>query len=99
MSKNGRTAMSYHGSDVALAAVRAVLSDDHSAEAGEAAVRQIIALVIETGGIGALADLTAELVSKLAELVERAATASGLPAIDVADILFVDSVQTDRDRE
>jgi hypothetical protein len=75
---------------VALEAVRALLSDDHNAEAGEAAVREIIAGVIQTGGTGALVDLTTELASKVAELVERAAGDRGLAAVDVVDLLFVD---------
>jgi hypothetical protein len=75
---------------LALEAVRALLSDDHSAEAGEAAVRKIIAEVVRVGGTDALADLTAELASKLAEMVERAACTRGLAAVDVVDILFVD---------
>jgi len=74
----------------AVEAVRALLSDDHSAEAGEAAVREIIAGVIQTGGAGALVDLTAELASKVAELVERDACDRGLAAVDVVDLLFVD---------
>ena len=75
---------------VAVEAVRALLSDDHCAEAGEAAVREIIAGVIHAGGTGALVDLTAELASKVAELVERDACDRGLTAVDVVDLLFVD---------
>jgi hypothetical protein len=90
MRENGKPAMFKVRSDVALEAVRALLSDDHSAEAGEAAVRKIIAEVVRVGGTDALADLTAELVSKLAEMVERAACTRGLAAVDVVDILFVD---------
>jgi len=90
MRENGKTAMYNIRSDVALEAVRALLSDDHSAEAGEAAVREIIAGVIKIGGTDALVDLTAELASKLAEMVERSACARGLAAVDVVDILLVD---------
>ena len=67
-----------------------MLSDDHSAEAGEAAVREIIAGVVQIGGTGALVDLAAELASKIAELVERDACDRGLTAVDVVDVLFVD---------
>jgi hypothetical protein len=90
MRENGKPAMFKLRADVALEAVRALLSDDHSAEAGEAAVRKIIAEVVRVGGTDALADLTAELASKLAEMVERAACTRGLAAVDVVDILFVD---------
>jgi hypothetical protein len=75
---------------VAPKAVRALLSDDHSAEAGEAAVREIMAGVVQTGGTGALVDLATELASRVAELVERDAVDRGLTAVDVVDLLFVD---------
>ena len=67
-----------------------MLSDDHSAETGEAAVREIIAAVVQIGGTGALVDLATELASKIAELVERDACDRGLTAVDVVDVLFVD---------
>jgi hypothetical protein len=74
----------------AVETVRAVLSDDHCAEAGEAAVREIISGVVQTRGVQGAADLAAELASKLAELVERVATGAGLAAIDLVDLLFVE---------
>jgi hypothetical protein len=77
-------------SSEAQRAVMAVISDDHNAEAGEAALRQIVAAVSEIGGPGALDDLTVELAFKVAELVEQIASDQRLPAVDVADILFID---------
>jgi hypothetical protein len=71
-------------------AVNAVLSDDHSAQAGEAALREIIARVALVEGSEGLKRLTAELVLKVAELTERIATAEGLAAVDLTDILFLD---------
>jgi chemotaxis response regulator CheB len=68
----------------------AVISDDHNAEAGEAALRQIVAMVSQIGGPEALEDLTVELALKVAELVEQIASDQHLPAADVADILFID---------
>jgi hypothetical protein len=77
-------------SSEAQRAVMAVISDDHNAEAGEAALRRIVAAVSELGGPGALDDLTVELALKVAELVEQIASDQHLPALDVADILFID---------
>jgi chemotaxis response regulator CheB len=68
----------------------AVISDDHNAEAGEAALRQIVAMVSQIGGPEALEDLAVELALKVAELVEHIASDQHLPAADVADILFID---------
>jgi pimeloyl-ACP methyl ester carboxylesterase len=78
--ENGPTNMCDQFRSIALEAVRALLSDDHSAEAGEAAARGIIAGVIQTGGTGALVDLATELASKVAELVERDGVDRGLTA-------------------
>ena len=77
-------------SSEAQRAVMAVISDDHNAEAGEAALRQIVAMVSQIGGPEALEDLTVELALKVAELVEHIASDQRLPAADVADILFID---------
>jgi hypothetical protein len=68
----------------------AVISDDHNAEAGEAALRQIVAMVSQIGGDEALEDLAVELALKVADLVEQIASDQRLPAADVADILFID---------
>jgi hypothetical protein len=56
----------------------------------DAALRQIVAMVSQIGGPEALEDLAVELALKVAELVEQIASAQGLPAADVADILFID---------
>jgi len=71
-------------------AVKAVLSDDHCAEAGAAALRGIVAGVLQTGGAEGVADLAIELASKLGEMVEQIAQEQSLPAVDVLDILFID---------
>ena len=70
--------------------VMAVVSDDHNAEVGEAAVREMVAGVGLLGGAAGLEDLAVELASKVAELVERVATEQGLAAVDLADILFLE---------
>jgi hypothetical protein len=70
--------------------VMAVVSDDHNAEVGEAAVREIVAGVASVGGADALEGLAVELAMKVAELVERIATEEGLAAVDVADVLLLD---------
>ena len=69
----------------------AVVSDDHSAEAGEAALRGIIAGVIQTGGTEALAELAVELTLKVAEVVEQISQDQALLDTDVVDLLFIDS--------
>ena len=68
----------------------AVLSDDHCAEAGAAALRGIVAGVLQTCGAEGVVDLAIELASKLGELVEQIAQEQSLPAVDVLDILFID---------
>jgi hypothetical protein len=75
---------------VAREAVHAVLSDDHSAEAGDAALREIIARVASEEGEQGLQRLLFDIVLKLAELTERFAVAEQLAAVDLADILFLD---------
>ena len=71
-------------------AVNAVLSDDHCAQAGEAALREIVAHVASVEGSAGLQDLAVELTLKVAELTERIAVAECLAAVDLADILFLD---------
>jgi hypothetical protein len=71
-------------------AVNAVLSDDHSAQAGEAALREIVAGVAAVEGCAGLERLAVELAFKVAELTERIAVAEHLAAVDLADILFLD---------
>jgi hypothetical protein len=66
------------------------LSDDHTAQAGEAALREIVARVDLIEGSAGLQDLAVELTLKVAELTERIAVAEGLAAVDLADILFLD---------
>jgi hypothetical protein len=70
--------------------VMAVVSDDHNAEVGEAAAREIVSGVALIGGSDGLEDLAVELALKVAELVERIAIEEGLAAIDVADVLLLD---------
>jgi hypothetical protein len=69
--------------------VMAVVSDDHNAEVGEAAVRAIVGDVASIGGTDGLEGLAVELGLKVAELVERVATEEGLAAVDIADVLLV----------
>ena len=71
-------------------AVNAVLSDDHCAQAGEAALREIVARVALAEGSAGLQDLAFKLTLKVAELTERIAAAERLAAVDLADILFLD---------
>ena len=75
---------------LAREAVSAVLSDDHNAQAGEAALREIMARVDLVEGSAGLRDLAVELALKVAELTERIAVAERLAAVDLADILFLD---------
>jgi hypothetical protein len=88
-TENGLTSMGRLSSE-AQRAVMAVISDDHNAEAGEAALRQIVAMVSQIGGDEALEDLAVELALKVADLVEQIASDQRLPAADVAEILFID---------
>jgi hypothetical protein len=75
---------------VAREALFAVLSDDHNAEAGDAAARRIIAHVASEQGEQGLQCLAFDLVLKLAELTERFAVDHRITAADLADILFLD---------
>ncbi|HEY0815185.1 MAG TPA: hypothetical protein VGE11_18095 [Pseudonocardia sp.] len=85
-------------SHAALDTVRALLSDDHSAEAGDAAVRDIIGRVLRTHGVEGVTDLAAELASRLAAMVEGVASGVGLTAFDLVDVLFVDGMARLPDR-
>lgn len=71
-------------------ALNAVLSDDHNAQVGEAALRAIVAHVAAVEGSDGLQRLTVDLALKLAELTERIATADQLAAVDLADLIFLD---------
>ena len=71
-------------------ALNAVLSDDHNAQVGEAALRGIVARVAVVEGSEGLQRLTIDFALKLAELTERIATVEQLAAIDLADLLFLD---------
>jgi hypothetical protein len=71
-------------------ALNAVLSDDHNAHVGEAALRVIVARVAAGEGTEGLQRLAVDFALKLAELTERIATAEQLAAVDLADLLFLD---------
>ena len=71
-------------------ALQAVLSDDHNAQAGDAAAQEIIAQVATEQGEHGLQHLAFDRVLKLAELTERSAVERRLTAVDLADILFLD---------
>ena len=81
--------MDYHRC-LAHEALKAVLSDDHNAQAGEAALRGIVARVAAAEGNEGLQRLTVDFALKLAELTERIAAADQLAAVDLADLLFLD---------
>ena len=66
--------------------VMAVVSDDHNAEVGEAAVRALVGEASSIGGTDGLEALAVELALKIAELLERVATGADLAAVDVADV-------------
>jgi hypothetical protein len=57
--------------------VMAFVSDDHNAEAGEAAVREIVADVVLLNGTQGVQDLAVELGDKLAQLVSCAGNSQG----------------------
>ena len=71
-------------------AVSAVVSDDHNYERGIEAARAITHGVLAESGPDALAEMVAELSSKLAEAVERIAAEQGIAAVDLVDVLLVD---------
>ena len=75
---------------VAHEALNAVLSDDHNAQVGEAALRGIVARVAAVEGTEGLQRLLVDFALKLAELTERIAAADRLAGIDLADLLFLD---------
>jgi hypothetical protein len=75
---------------VAYEALNSVLSDDHSAEAGDAALREILARVASEEGEDGLQRFAFDVTLKLAELTERFAVVQQLTAVDLADILFLD---------
>jgi hypothetical protein len=70
--------------------VRAILSDDHNAEAGDAALKEILARVALEQGEEGLQRYAFDVTLKLAELTGRVAAVHRLAAVDLADILFLD---------
>jgi hypothetical protein len=67
------------------------MAGDHDDEAPEAAVRGMIADVLQLGGTAALVDVVMELTLKLADLVEQIAQADGLVPSDVLRTMFIES--------
>jgi hypothetical protein len=67
------------------------MAADHDDEAWEAAVRGMIAAVLEVGGSAALVDAAMELALKLADAVEQIAQADGLLPSDVLHTMFIES--------
>ena len=67
------------------------MADDHDDEAWEAAVREMIAAVLQVGGTVALVDVAMELALKLAAAVEQIAQADGLAPSDVLHTMFIES--------
>jgi hypothetical protein len=75
---------------VAYEAVHAVLSNDHSAEAGDAALREIIARVASEEGDKGPQCRAFDLTPKLAGPRGADCRVERLAAVDLADILFLD---------
>jgi hypothetical protein len=73
-----------------LQAMRAVLSDDHSYEAGLAALTDLIERILREDGAGALRDVSVALSLALATALERVANDQGLAAEDLADVWFAE---------
>ena len=67
-----------------------VKSNDQIAQAGDAAITEIVAAVASIGGTEGLMDLAADLATALATLIEQVAAGQGRAAVDVADELFDD---------
>jgi len=67
------------------------MADDPNDEAWEAAVRGMVADVLQMGGTAALVDVAMELALKLADAVEQIAQADGLVTSDVLHGMFVES--------
>jgi hypothetical protein len=74
----------------AYQAVRAVLSDDHNYERGLQEARAANKATLAECGAGGLAAVTVELSLQLASALERIAAEQGIPAVDLADVWFVD---------
>jgi hypothetical protein len=73
-----------------LAAMHAVLSDDHNYERGLAALGEVIDKVADEDGTAGLADFAVALSLELAGALERLGNAEGLAARDLAEIWFTD---------
>jgi hypothetical protein len=68
------------------------VAGDDDDEVWEAAVRGMIAGVLQLGGTAALADVAMELALKLATVVEQIAQADGLDPSDVlVNTMFIES--------
>ena len=67
------------------------MAGDDDDEVWEAAVRGMIAGVLQLGGTAALADVAMELALKLANVVEQIAQADGLDPSDVLNTMFIES--------
>jgi len=75
---------------IAHRVIMALLSDDHDADVGEAAVRELVAGVGLIVGAAGLEELAVELASKVAELLKRIANEQGGAAVDLTDVLFLE---------
>jgi hypothetical protein len=74
----------------AYESVQALLSDDHNEERGVEAARGLALAVFAEAGVDGLAEVAVELSSKLASAIERIAVDQGVPALDLADLWFLD---------
>jgi hypothetical protein len=73
-----------------LAAMSAVLSDDHNHERGLVVLRQVVAEVVQEDGPAGLSEFAVALSLELAHAVERIASDQGSVAVDLAEIWFAE---------
>jgi hypothetical protein len=70
--------------------VAAIVSDEHNFERGIAAAREITEQVLAESGPEAVSELAVELANKVAEALERFATAYGVPVNSLAEVWFLE---------
>jgi hypothetical protein len=74
----------------AYEAVQAVVSDDNNFERGVAAARAVAGAVLAEAGPAGLTETVVELALRLAEALERIAAEQGVPAVDLAEVWFME---------
>jgi hypothetical protein len=75
---------------LAYEAVRAVLSDDHNYERGAEGAWAVTKATLAEFGVVGLAAVAVELSLQLASALEWIATQQEIPAVELADVWFVD---------